>query len=160
MVEKKFRKLALGGTFDILHKGHHKTLDQAFKLSEKVMIGLASDRLAEKIKKKHQIASYKERKKALEKFLQKKNIISRAEINPLEIRYGVAHRLEDLNAILVSSETYSIALEINKVRNKNNLKSLNIIILSKLEAENGKPISSTRIRAGEIDVEGHILKKT
>ena len=63
MVEQKFRKLALGGTFDILHKGHQKTLDQAFKLSEKVMIGLASDRLAAKIRKKHQIASYKERKK-------------------------------------------------------------------------------------------------
>ena len=157
MVEQKFRKLALGGTFDILHKGHQKTLDQAFKLSEKVMIGLASDRLAAKIRKKHQIASYKERKKALEKFLQRKNIISRAEISPLEIRYGVAHKLKDLDAIMVSRETYSTALEINKVRNKNSLKSLNIIILSKLEAENGKPISSTRIRAGEIDVEGHVL---
>lgn len=159
MQKKKFRKIALGGTFDILHRGHEKTLNQAFKLGEKVLIGLTSNSLAEKIGKTHKITPYKKRKHELEKFLQGKNLFNRVKIAQINRRYGITHKLEDLDAIMVSSETRPIALEINKVRKKNQLKPLTIITFNKLKAENGKPISSTRIRAGEIDAKGHILKK-
>lgn len=159
MSGKKFKRLALGGTFDTFHKGHEKTLAQAFSLSEKVLIGLTSDSLAGKIGKTHQINPYEKRKEALEKFLQRKKLAGRVEIIQINQRYGVTHKLADLDAIMVSRETLPIALEINKIREKNRLKPLEIVILNKLETENGRPISSTRIRADEIDRNGHILKK-
>ena len=39
----KFDLVALGGTFDILHKGHLALLQKGFSISSKVIIGLTSD---------------------------------------------------------------------------------------------------------------------
>ena len=158
MIKKRFKTLALGGTFDILHKGHEKTLLEAFSLSEKVLIGLSTDNLVKTIKK-HEINPYNVRKKVLEEFLYKKGFGGRFEIIPINHRFGVAHEAKELEAIMVSDETYPIAVEINKVREKKGLKKLEIIVLKKLQAENGKPISATRIRIGEINKEGHLLPK-
>ncbi len=155
----KFKKLALGGTFDILHKGHEKTLEQALSLSDKVLIGLSSDSLTKKMGKTHQIAPYRKRKAALREFLKRKEFSNRIEVIQIKERYGIAHKSQDLDAVMVSSETRSIALEINNIREKNRLKTLTIVILKKLKAENGKPISSTRIRAGEIDQKGQIIRE-
>jgi len=158
MIKKRFKTLALGGTFDILHKGHKKTLLEAFNLSEKVLIGLSSDNLVKTIKK-HETNPYNIRKKVLEEFLHKKGFSGRFEIVPINHRFGVAHEVKELEAIMVSDETYPIAVEINEVREKKGLKKLEIIVLKKLQAENGKPISATRIRIREINKEGHLLTK-
>ena len=48
----EFSMIALGGTFDIIHAGHIALLDKGFSISEKVIIGLTSDELAEKKGKK------------------------------------------------------------------------------------------------------------
>jgi pantetheine-phosphate adenylyltransferase len=159
MAKKRFKTLALGGTFDILHKGHEKTLMEAFSLSEKVLIGLSTDSLIKSMGKRHEVNPYEKRKRVLENFLHERGLDGRFEIIPINHRWGVAHELKNLDAIMVSKETYPIALEINKVRRQKGLKKLEIVVLEKLLAENGKPISSTRIRAGEIDREGHVLKK-
>jgi len=44
----EFSLIATGGTFDIIHRGHLTLLSDAFAISEKVIIGLTSDELAEK----------------------------------------------------------------------------------------------------------------
>ena len=43
-----FSLIAMGGTFDIVHKGHLTLLTHAFEISDKVIIGLTSDEFAEK----------------------------------------------------------------------------------------------------------------
>ena len=48
----EFTLVAMGGTFDIIHKGHLTLLSKAFSISSKVIIGLTSDELAEKRGKK------------------------------------------------------------------------------------------------------------
>jgi pantetheine-phosphate adenylyltransferase len=48
----QFTLVAMGGTFDIIHKGHITLLEKAFSISTNVIIGLTSDELAEKIGKK------------------------------------------------------------------------------------------------------------
>ena len=44
----EFTTIALGGTFDIIHAGHMALLDKGFSISKKVIIGLTSDKLAER----------------------------------------------------------------------------------------------------------------
>ena len=50
----EFNLVAMGGTFDIIHKGHITLLSKAFSISSKVIIGLTSDELAKQKGKKIQ----------------------------------------------------------------------------------------------------------
>jgi len=61
----KFQLVALGGTFDILHKGHLALLRTAFSISSKVIIGLTSDEFATK-KGKNLLHNYSQRFQSLE----------------------------------------------------------------------------------------------
>ena len=62
---KKFRKVAVGGTFDEFHKGHKVLLMKAFEIGEHVLIGLCTDTFVEKMGKPHETAPYEERLKDL-----------------------------------------------------------------------------------------------
>ena len=66
---KKYTKVAVGGTFDELHRGHKALLDMAFEVGDKVVIGLSSDTFVSKMGKPHKTASYDERLKELLTFL-------------------------------------------------------------------------------------------
>jgi pantetheine-phosphate adenylyltransferase len=79
-------------------------------------------------------------------------------ISRLEDPYGPTLYADDIEAIIVSEETKPTALQINKERIKKGLKPLDIITMTMVLSEDGKPISSTRIRKGEIDVKGMLIK--
>jgi pantetheine-phosphate adenylyltransferase len=74
----------------------------------------------------------------------------------LEEHYGPTVDDETMDAIVVSPETEPIAWEINKIREKKGMKPLEIAKIGMVLAEDGKPISSTRIRKGEINPDGSI----
>ena len=63
------KKVVIGGTFDIFHLGHEALLKKAFGLG-KVIIGLTSDAMAEKMKRR-KVRDFKLRKKELENFIKK-----------------------------------------------------------------------------------------
>jgi len=153
----KFRKVAVGGTFDTLHKGHRTLLREAFLQSEKVIIGLTTDRLAAELYKTHRVDPYERREKALADLLEREGVISRASIIPIDSREGSAAEIPDLEAIIVSCETLPGASAINELRRQRGLKELEVVTIGKVLAADGKPISSTRIRSGEIDQEGRLL---
>lgn len=152
--------MAVGGTFDELHKGHRALLMKAFEAGEKVLIGLSSDKFAQKLRrqKNHVIACYEKRLAELKEFLKQHGFSDRAEIIPLNDAYGVTLNHGCLDALVVSQETEYMAQEINKKREKKGLKPLKIIVIEMVPAENSVPISTTRIRRGEIDREGHLIK--
>ena len=79
-MQKKFQTVAVGGTFDEFHKGHRTLLMKAFEVGERVLIGVSSDKFAEKMAKPHPTASYKQRSKDLKDFLHQHQLVERAEI--------------------------------------------------------------------------------
>jgi pantetheine-phosphate adenylyltransferase len=153
-VRKKNKKVVIGGTFDILHKGHKALLKKAFKLG-KVFIGLTSDKMAREMRDR-EIKNFKDRKKELENFVRKEFKVE-PKIFKIENKFGFTLK-RDFDYIVVSPETYQNAIEINKERLKRKKKLIEIIEIDFVLAEDGKPISAERIARGEIDREGKLLK--
>ncbi|HDN05401.1 phosphopantetheine adenylyltransferase [Candidatus Bathyarchaeota archaeon] len=156
---RKFRKVAVGGTFDEFHKGHRTLLLKAFEVGEQVVVGLCSDEFVKRMGKPHSTASYKQRLEDLKRFLSEHGFLERAEIIPLNDPYGVTLSKGCVEALVVSRETEPRALEINLKREKLGLPPLHIVVIEMVPSENHAPISTTRIRRGEIDREGHLLKR-
>jgi pantetheine-phosphate adenylyltransferase len=157
-MKKEYETVAVGGTFDELHKGHKALLAKAFEVGQRVQIGLCSDNFAKKLSKPHITASYEQRFQELENFLQQNGFHERAEISRLDDPYGVTLSNKSTEALIVSKETEPIARFINKKRKDAGLPPLHIVTIDMIPSENHIPISTTRIRCGEIDREGHMLK--
>jgi pantetheine-phosphate adenylyltransferase len=155
----KFRKVAVGGTFDEFHRGHRVLLMKAIEVGEFILIGLCSDEFAKKMGKPHVTAPYEERLKELCDFLKSLGVSDKAEIVPLNDPYGNTLADSGIDALVVSEETEKTAIEINQKRSEAQLPPLKIITISMVPAENSTPISTTRIREGEIDREGHLLRR-
>jgi pantetheine-phosphate adenylyltransferase len=58
----------------------------------------------------------------------------------------------------VSEETKPTAFKINERRENAGLPPLKIVIVSMVPSQNCTPISTTRIRKGDMDREGRLLK--
>ena len=154
---KRFNAVAVGGTFDKLHKGHQALLMKAFEVGKRVLVGLSSDEFGRELRKPHKVTSYAKRLSDLERLLTKRGLIDRAEIVTLHDPYGITLSKGCVEAIVVSRETESTAREINQRREAKGLSPLNVVVIDMVPAENHAPISTTRIREGEIDREGHLL---
>lgn len=154
----KFRKVAVGGTFDELHRGHKTLLLKAFEIGEFVLVGLCSDEFVAKMAKPHVTASYRQRLRDLKAFLRKNGLIKKAEIISLNDPLGATVTDACIRALVVSEETEKIAVGINQKRIEKGLPQLEIVSINMVPAENYTPISTTRIRGGEIDREGRLLK--
>ena len=150
--------VGVAGTFGPLHKGHKALLRKAFEVGKKVLIALTTERMLQRKERRDKIPDYELRKIALERFLDAEGYSGRYEIIPLDDPYGVAITLPEQQGIVTSEETVEGAEEINKIRVKRHLKPLKIFTIKLIAAEDGLPISSTRIRKDEIDSEGNSVK--
>ncbi len=146
-----FNKIAVGGTFDRLHGGHRALLSKAFEVGRSVVIGLTSDEMLEK-----EADGLAVRKRLLEDYLKGKG---RYKLTVLGDPYGPAIEDPEMDAIVVSEETRPRVMEINGIRRSRGLAPLEIITIPMVLAADGRPISSSRIRRGDIDGEGRILKR-
>ena len=147
-------RVCLGGTFSYIHKGHRELIKKAFDkagLQGFVFIGLTSD---EMIKNKKYL-DYNKRENKLKNFLKKHYPRYKYQVEKINDEYGPAIHA-DFDCIVVSPETLKNAEKINEIRSKNNLSKIEIIQISYILADDGKPISSTRIHQKQIDKEGKI----
>ena len=152
MNSKKYTKVAVGGTFDKFHDGHKKLLSTAFEIGDRIEIGVTSDAFGGL---KGDIDSCEERMSNLRSFFSDK---SDFVVIPLEDPYGTTIYDHDFEAIVVSEETEPTAVEINKIRISKGMKPLDIVVVSFVLAYDGNPISSTRIRRGEINQNGNVVE--
>jgi pantetheine-phosphate adenylyltransferase len=155
--EEPYEWVAIGGTFDRLHKGHKTLLRRAFELGKQVLIGLTTQDMVRHKPDWEIIASYDERRGELEKWLEAECYSGQYIIRPLHNKYGPAITMPELELIVVSEETCPVAKEINEIRREHDLALLHIAVLTMVKAEDHISISSTRIRAGQIDRDGRII---
>jgi len=152
----KYKTVATGGTFDHLHRGHEALLSKSFEVGEAVVIGVTSDSFAQK-EGKIPDQSYVERVSALKRYLGEHYSGRRYVIAKLDDYFGPGIASADVEAIVVSEETASRVPLANKLRADKGYPPLNVVAIDFVLGEDGKPISSTRIRQGEMDREGRRL---
>ena len=149
--------VSVGGTFDVMHKGHWFLLEETFNVGDKAVVGITSDEFVTSMKKKHKVASYEDRLEDVKEFLQEKNFLDRAEIVPLNDPFGPTIDSDEIEGIVVSEETEVTAEIINQRRVEKGKKPLLIFVITMVLADDGKPISSTRVRKQEVDRHGRLI---
>ena len=152
---ESFDLVAMGGTFDVIHSGHMALLNKAFSISSKVIIGLSSDQLATK-KGKNLANDYSKRLALLKSVIEKSFPNSAYEVSKLENDFGPAVIEGSVKALVVSKETSNKGLLLNELRAERNLPSVKIVVVPMVLAEDGKSISTTRIKNFEIDGSGNL----
>ena len=158
-VTDKFNVVATGGTFDEIHIGHLALLSKAFEMGKRVVIGVSSDEFVDMAKGKGKIThTYDQRVANLRLVIQANFGDVIYEISKLNSTYGPAVISGEVNALIASSETAKKGSEINEIRTNKGIKPLAIVIVDMIRAEDGAPISSSRIRTGQIDPQGKLLK--
>ena len=150
-----FDLVAMGGTFDAIHSGHMALLNKAFSISSKVIIGLTSDQLATK-KGKNLANDYSKRLSLLKSVIEKNFPNISYEISKLENDFGPAVIEGSVKALVVSEETSNKGLLLNGLRAERNLPPVKIVVVPMVLAEDGKAISTTRIKNSEIDSSGNL----
>ena len=153
---RKHKLVATGGTFDIIHKGHLALLQHAFDVGESIIIGVPSDKFATE-RGKNIRNDYNTRIVNLKKFLETSFPDRNYDIRELYEDFGPALYTEDVEALVVSRETERKGAILNKTRAEKGLAPVDIVTVDLVLAKDGKRISSTRIRNGEIDIEGNLL---
>ena len=134
----QFKKVAVGGTFDQLHRGHRALLGKAFEVGANVVIGLTSDEFVAKMGKPHKTAPYNQRRCELEVFLKENGFENRAKIVPLKDSLGLM-MAKDFDALVVSEETAKVGEAINKKRSQVSVAPLQIVTVPWFQLKTATP---------------------
>ncbi len=149
----------MGGTFDILHKGHLELLKRSFEIGMSVVIGITSDEFVSTKLNKPIKNSYEIRIQNLIKMIGREIKVDDYQITKLEDSFGPLMISNNIDCLVVSSETEKKGETINQIRTKLGLPSIDVISVKLILAEDGLPISSSRIRSKEIDEQGFKINK-
>jgi len=149
---RRFRCCLVGGTFDRLHAGHRLLLNAASKDAEAVEIHITSDSMAEA--KSPFVQSFEDRMDELHNWAGKITGC-KISIHQLNDSHGPARHHTTADAIVATPETIGMCNVINEERLGNELQALHIIEVMHLDGVEGGIISSSAIRNGHMDQEGH-----
>ncbi|MDF1533270.1 MAG: pantetheine-phosphate adenylyltransferase, partial [Methanosarcinaceae archaeon] len=120
-------KVAVGGTFEYLHDGHKALIKKAFELAEgdEVYIGLTSNEMARQ--RNRDVDDCQTRKNNLLQYIESLDIPKKRYIVvELTDPYGTT-LTDNFNYIVVSPETFPVALKINELREQSGCSKIEIV---------------------------------
>lgn len=127
---------------------------KAFELGKIVFVGVTGDGFVMKLNKDHPVRKFALRSRDLRRLLKARGWLKRARITELMDSFGPAIRRKRLDALVVSEETRANGLHVNALRRARGLKPLRLYVVKMVRADDGRLISDTRIRRGEVDTKG------
>ena len=136
-----------GGTFDRLHDGHKLLIETALKVSNKVVIGLTTQKMLKRKKYASKIEDYETRKKNLENFISSIADLDRVEVIELNNPYGPPIKEPEYEGIIASEETFLNSVRLNDLRVANGFKPLIVVLIPMVMGKSDRRLSSTDIRA-------------
>eukprot|EP01119_Soliformovum_irregulare_P023234 TRINITY_DN8095_c0_g1_i2.p1 TRINITY_DN8095_c0_g1~~TRINITY_DN8095_c0_g1_i2.p1 ORF type:complete len:184 (-),score=42.71 TRINITY_DN8095_c0_g1_i2:103-624(-) len=152
---KRYNKVACGGTFDRLHRGHEVLLEKAASIAEReLIIGVTGDVLLKNKKYAEIIQPFPKRKENILQFLKGYKDSVNYRVVELSEPMGPTASEGDVEALVVSEETFKSGQDINKYRQDHGLKPMDLIQIdtipnrSDLNPEDWK-LSSTSLRKKE-----------
>ncbi|CAP38808.1 Protein CBG22156 [Caenorhabditis briggsae] len=159
-IEKKYKKVVLGGTFDRLHNGHKVLLNKAIELaSEEIVVGVTDKEMIIKKSLYEMIEPVEYRMRKVVEFVEDVSGEAKCTTEPIIDPYGPSIRIPDLEAIIVSRETVKGGDAVNKRRLENGMSQLEVIVVELVEGSdvilNETKISSSSRRREDL---GRLLK--
>lgn len=151
-----FKHALLGGTFDHLHKGHKHFIDTALSDSSHLTIGITTGDMYREKPFAEQIESYEVRRDAVQSYLAEKQRID-STIIPIHDMYANTLEESGLDALFVIASGLPNAQLINEKRLEKGFPKMHVITVDEIPAADGTPLSSRRIRKGEIDRSGNVF---
>lgn len=133
-IDRKYKKVVLGGTFDRLHNGHKVLLNKAAELaSEGIVVGVTDKEMIAKKSLFEMIEPVEFRINRVVDFVEDISGQAKCLAEPITDPFGPSTRISDLEAIVVSRETIKGADAVNKKRNEQGMTQLDVIIVELIE---------------------------
>ena len=149
------KHIILGGTFDRFHAGHELFVKTAFKMGERITIGITTEPLYRHKPLSQIVEDYDIREANVHDFILKSHPrFQNVKIIPITDVFGSSLSDLSIDAICVTQATKKVALLINKKREQAGMKPLKVIVVPWVRGTDGRVISSERIRYGDIDRKG------
>ena len=148
----RFNRCLVGGTFDRLHAGHRLLLDAAVRAAQHVEVHITSDKMADQ--KSVNMQSFETRRDEVLNWADR-HAPRRVTVHELTDAHGPAPHHAQADCIAATPETKSECERINLKRADHGLPLLHIVEVAHLRDVDGGIISSTRIRNGLVDPDGH-----
>lgn len=145
----------LGGTFDRLHAGHAALLSAAFAAGRRVSVGVTTDAFVRSLGKPRggAIQPYPVRRRTLGRWIARHFPGREWRLVPLADRFGRSVEA-GVGVLIVSAETAGGGRAVNAERRRRGRRPVPVVVVPLVLADDLGPVSSRRIRAGEIDRSG------
>lgn len=155
--------VCVGGTFDILHRGHKALLQFAAELvytepsDPQLIVGITADMWAQQ-RKSYKVAPVDTRIKAVRNFLAQYEL-PRITTMLVSDGQGPAASWANVRHLVVGQDLKEQAMSINGIRRARSLSELQVHVIQMVYAKDDREIHASRIHAGEIDADGNVCRK-